>query len=132
MTVPAAQSAAISLVKSASLRQFSLPGTKITYRFKVTNTGNVTLNPVIVTDPLKSLSAISCPKTSLAVKASATCTATYKTTRADVARGFIRNTATAIGTASSGRKVAAKPSVRIGVREAPKPPIGPSGPQVTG
>ncbi len=38
----------------------------ITYSYDVTNSGNVTLNPVYVTDPMSGLSAISCPATSLA------------------------------------------------------------------
>ena len=73
-------------------------GTPVTYSYKVTNTGNVTLNPVTVTDPMAGLSAISCPSTTLAPRASETCTATYTTTQADVDAGSITNTGTATGT----------------------------------
>ena len=37
----------------------------ITYSYLVTNTGNVTLNPVTVTDPMTGLSAINCPTSTL-------------------------------------------------------------------
>ena len=38
---------AITLVKSASITSFAAAGTPITYSYLVTNTGNVTLNPVV-------------------------------------------------------------------------------------
>lgn len=66
VTVPATQTPAIKLVKSADMSSFSKPGTTITCSYKVTNSGNVTLSPVTVTDPLTVLSGISCPATSLA------------------------------------------------------------------
>ena len=43
---------AISLTKSASITSFAAAGTPVTYSYLVTNTGNVTLNPVTVTDPM--------------------------------------------------------------------------------
>jgi hypothetical protein len=79
----------------------------------VTNTGNVTLNPVTVTDPMTGLSAVSCPATKLAPGATETCTATYKTTQTDVSKGAITNTATATGTGPTGTKVTATSSVTI-------------------
>ena len=63
----------------------------------VTNTGNVTLTAVGVTDPLPGLSAVTCPVATLAPAASTTCTATYTVTQADLDAGSIVNTATAIG-----------------------------------
>lgn len=65
-------------------------------RTLITNTGNVTLNNVTVTDPLVGLSAISGnPIASLAPGANATLTATYTITQADVNNGNVTNTATA-------------------------------------
>ena len=61
----------------------------------VTNTGNVTLHPVTVTDPMPGLSAVTCPDATLAPAAAETCTATYTTTQADVDAGSITNTGTA-------------------------------------
>ena len=38
------------MVKSASVVNYSAPGTAITYSYKITNTGNVDLTAVSVTD----------------------------------------------------------------------------------
>ena len=98
-TVPAVQSPAISLVKSAVQLSFTGPGQTINYNFDVTNTGNVTLTAIAVTDTdLPGLSAITCPQPTLAPGASETCTASYVTTQADVDAGAVTNTATAHGT----------------------------------
>ena len=97
-TVPAVQSAAITLVKSAAPASFTAAGQTITYSFAVTNTGNTTLSSITVTDTdLPGLSAITCPHSSLAPAASETCTATYATTQANLDAGSIKNTATAQG-----------------------------------
>ena len=101
-TVTTLQSPAVTLSKSSDPSSFSAPGTTITYGYHVTNTGNVTLNPVIVSDPMSSLSAISCPTASLAPAEDEICTATYTTTQADVDRGSVTNTGTATGTPPAG------------------------------
>ncbi|GEP36083.1 hypothetical protein NSZ01_38510 [Nocardioides szechwanensis] len=83
-------------------------GDTITYGFKVTNTGNVTLNPVTVHDPLFGGTSpnVTCPTGAVAPGASITCTSkTYTLTQADVNAGKVDNTATATGTAPSGVKV---------------------------
>jgi hypothetical protein len=38
--------------RTANVTSFSTSGTKIIYRYEVTDTGNVTLKPVTVTDPM--------------------------------------------------------------------------------
>jgi uncharacterized repeat protein (TIGR01451 family) len=95
---------AISLLKSASQKAFTAAGQTITYTYVVTNTGNVTLTPVVVTDPLPGLSTIACPSAvvTLAPGGTVTCKATYTTTQADVSHGSIPNTGTATGTPPSG------------------------------
>jgi uncharacterized repeat protein (TIGR01451 family) len=102
----------ITLLKSANLASF-LAGQTVDYSYLVTNTGNVLLNPVVVTDPMTGLSAITCPKTSLAPSATETCTATYLTTTADQRAGSIENTGTATGTPPSGPNVTATSSVTV-------------------
>jgi uncharacterized repeat protein (TIGR01451 family) len=77
------------------------------------NTGNVTLNPVVVTDPMVGLSAISCPQSRLAPVATETCMARYTTTAADVTEGSIRNAGTAIGTPPTGPPVSRTSTVTI-------------------
>ena len=87
-------------------------GEKVSYHYKVTNTGDVTLNPMHVTDPMPGLSKISCPATKLAPGASTTCTATRTTTSADLGKRTVDNTGTATGTAPDGHKVQASPRSR--------------------
>ena len=101
-TPTTAPAPSLSLVKTADNTTFAVGGT-ITYSFLVTNTGNVTLNDVNVTDTFTTggsgtMSAITCPLTTLPVKGSTTCVATYVTTQADVDAGRIVNAATAHGT----------------------------------
>ena len=110
-TITAIQSPAITVVKSASPTSFSAAGQTIHYSFDVTNSGNVTLTSVRVHDTgLPGLSAISCPHTVLAAGASQTCTATYRTTAADVDAGSVTNHATARGDPPSGPAVVSAPS----------------------
>ena len=69
-----------------------------TYTFTVKNIGNVTLYNVIVTDPKVTVSGG--PLASLAVEAqptSATFTASYILTQADIDAGKVDNTATDLG-----------------------------------
>ena len=59
----------------------------------VTNTGNVDLVNVAVTDPLLG-GAVSCPQTTLSPGESMTCSAGYTVTQVDLDTGQIANTAT--------------------------------------
>ena len=71
----------------------------------VTNTGNVTLDPVSVDDP--TVGAVDCPVSSSAPGASTTCTATYVLTQADVDAGHVANSATVSGSPPTGADVTA-------------------------
>ena len=122
-TVPAVQSPLVMVVKSASPSSFSAAGQTITYRFAVTNAGNVTLAGVGVTDTgLPGLSAIDCPRSTLAPRASETCTATYVTTQADVNAGLVTNTATAHGRPPGRTTPVVSPPSTATVRALP--PVG--------
>jgi uncharacterized repeat protein (TIGR01451 family) len=110
VTVPAVQSPSISVTKTANVSTVSTVGQTVTYTFAVENTGNVTLTDVDVTDAQaapsldSSLSAITCvdssdsPVTngsfSLDPGATATCTATYTVTQADLTNGSVTDTGT--------------------------------------
>jgi hypothetical protein len=130
--VTSATEAGISLVKSASVTSFSGPGTGITYFYKVTNTGGVTLDPVVVADPMSGLSGMMCPNTSLVAGAQETCTATYTTTVADVTAGQITNIGMASGTPSTGPVVTATSNTVTIPFVAPTCFIGPWPAQLTG
>ena len=83
-------------------------GDTVTYEFIATNDGNVTLNNVVVVDPLPGLSALTClpvAGSSLAPAAQMTCTATYSVVQSDVDAGLIENTATVTGNAVNGSDV---------------------------
>ena len=51
-TVPVIQTPGIHLTKTASADSFSAANTVIVYSYQVTNTGNVTLHDLSVTDPI--------------------------------------------------------------------------------
>ncbi|MFD0411146.1 hypothetical protein [Kitasatospora sp. NPDC127116] len=90
------------------------PGQVLDYSYVVTNTGNVTLTGLSVTDTSFSGKGtppvITCPSTPLEPGASITCTATYTVTQADIDAGTITNTATATGTPPSGPPVTSPPA----------------------
>ncbi|MFC0656452.1 Ig-like domain-containing protein, partial [Mongoliitalea lutea] len=100
------QTPGIAVVKTARIggTGAGLEGEVITYTFTVTNTGNVTLSNVAVTDPLTGISAItlSSGTTTLAPTETAVFTATYTITLADINAGSITNQATATGTDPNG------------------------------
>ena len=75
----------------------------------MTNTGNVTLNPVSITDDHGRGRSAALART-LAPQASMTCTATYTVSQADVDLGRVDNTATASGTPPAGAAVTATDS----------------------
>ncbi|KIT14312.1 DUF7507 domain-containing protein [Jannaschia aquimarina] len=76
----------------------------VTYAFAVSNTGNVTLTDVTVTDPLASVTG---GPITLAPGQTDTrsFTATYTVTEADIATGFVENRAEATGRAPGGDPV---------------------------
>jgi uncharacterized repeat protein (TIGR01451 family) len=124
VTVPSAP--AITLTKSGSLDAGSTgaAGDTARYAFSVTNTGNVTLHDVTVTDPHPGLSAIdygTWPGNpgELAPGQSVTATASYLLTQADVDAGAVHNTATAQGTPPTGAPVTGDGSASIAVAPAP-------------
>lgn len=83
--------ATVALVKKATLLGCGV-GSQIQYTFEVTNTGEVPLTNIVVTDPM--IGAISgSPIASLAAGATATLTANYTITAADVALGRVVNSA---------------------------------------
>ena len=114
LVIPIEQTPELTLVKSASPVSYDHVGQVITYTYKVTNTGNVTLTgPISVAD---NKVAVTCPATSeLAPGASITCTATHAVTQADLDAGRIVN----IASATNG-SVTSRPDV-VGVGAVAEP-----------
>ncbi|MFK7743893.1 MAG: SdrD B-like domain-containing protein [Roseobacter sp.] len=93
----------VALIKTADTSALSSPpeaGETITYNFEVTNTGDVTLTNITITDPLPGISLSGGPIASLDPGASdiGTITATYVLTQDDVDATEVVNQATASGT----------------------------------
>ena len=110
---------AISLEKSGAL-----DGDEVAYTFTATNTGDVSLTNVSITDALPGLSEISYgawPGASgvLAPGQSVTATATYTLTQADRDAGVVENTATVVGTPPTGDPVTDEDDVDVPVPQAP-------------
>ena len=95
----------IELVKSvasvASVGATGILDDEITYSFTVTNTGNVTLTDILVTDPI--LGTVTCIATSLIPGASTTCSAgVYVITQTDIDNGGVENSASVSSEAPGG------------------------------
>ena len=97
----------IELDKSVDPEVFTTAGETLTYTFAVTNTGNVSLSGLTISDPMPGLSTPVCAPVALGGTLPAgddtTCTATYTVTTADIDAGADKlNTATATGTPPAG------------------------------
>src|SRR5215210_6005683 len=92
--VPGVKTPALSIVKTATEQSFDEVGDVVHYTITATNTGNVTLANVTVTDPkVSNLVCSPVAGSSLAPGAAMTCTATHTITQADLDAGHYANTA---------------------------------------
>ncbi|WP_406245416.1 hypothetical protein ACI7YT_10155 [Microbacterium sp. M] len=111
VTVPVAPGPAIDLRKTSSLDKGagSVAGDQVTYSFTATNTGNVTLTGVSISDELEGLSEIvyTWPGDAgvLTPGESVTATASYTLTQADVDAGSVDNHALVTGNPPTGDPV---------------------------
>ncbi|WP_285462408.1 hypothetical protein [Agromyces sp. NBRC 114283] len=126
--IPQDAAPGITIEKSASPESTGAAGDEITYTFRVTNTGNVTLTDASVTEGDFSgtgeLGPIVCPDgaASLSPGEFVDCTAGYTLTQADVDAGGVTNSATASGTPpNSGDPVTSEPDdARVDIPPAPE------------
>ena len=96
----------LTVNKDASPLTFLVAGDTIAYTVVATNTGNVTLSDVTVTDPSLTLACTpTVPVATLAPGDSISCSGTYTATSADVTAGFHTNTAEASGEDPDGNPV---------------------------
>ena len=82
LNIPITQNPSMTVVKSSATTNLSAPGT-VNYSYLVTNTGNVTLTGIGLSDDNDN-NDMSCPATTLAVGANMTCTATHTFTQAEL------------------------------------------------
>jgi LPXTG-site transpeptidase (sortase) family protein len=108
-TVVIAQNPGIMLVKTGTLNlgadNVATAGDVITYAFTVTNTGNVTLTNVTVSDPLITILGVPIALLVPGASDSTTFTGSYILTQADINSGAFTNIATASGTPPTGGDV---------------------------
>jgi uncharacterized repeat protein (TIGR01451 family) len=114
--VHAIQRPAISIVKTASVHSFDAAGLLITYFYRVTNTGNVTLTAAARD---KNAAPVVCPRSVLPPGRSMTCRSYHFVTAADVAAGHIPNVGIATGKAPDGTEVHADDPLNIPEVHAP-------------
>ena len=109
VTIPLMESPAISILKTAIFNDlnsdgFAQAGETITYSFSLTNTGNVALSNVTVTDNLAGLvlTGNAIATLGVGVTNSIAYSATYPITQTDINFGSVSNQAIAQGTSPSG------------------------------
>ncbi|SER02655.1 DUF7507 domain-containing protein [Pedobacter rhizosphaerae] len=95
--------ASFTFEKSISGTVPTVAGAVLNYNLKVTNTGNVTLSNIVVTDVNATVSGL--PIATLAPGASVTLTASHVLTQADVNAGKVTNQASAAAKDPQGRDV---------------------------
>ncbi|MFE7469070.1 CARDB domain-containing protein [Streptomyces sp. NPDC057499] len=104
----------LSLEKSVSPASVDAAGQRVTYSFRVTNTGTTALHGLqIVENGFTGTGGspeVSCPVTTLAPGAGTTCTAAYTVTQADIDAGAVDNTASAAALAPDGQDVGSERS----------------------
>src|SRR6185503_16367134 len=95
VTTPGDQNPALSIDKVDTTGTYDSVGDVISYTIKATNTGNVTLHNVVVTDP--NVGDLSCtptlPVADLAPNGEINCTASHTVTQADIDAGSFLNAA---------------------------------------
>ncbi len=110
---PLDQSASLALAVTAPVTDTNGDGATdlgdvVTWTFRATNTGTVSLSGMRIDDP--SVDGISCSSTHLAPGATATCTAAHTVSAADVKAGSVTTTATATGVDPGGAAVTSDPA----------------------
>jgi len=97
VTIPADQTRALDLVKTAVTTDFDTVGDVLDYTYTVTNTGNVTVQfPIEISDDrITSVTCDALPAGGLLPSDELMCRASDVVTQADLDAGFVTNTATA-------------------------------------
>src|SRR5690606_13973504 len=91
-----AQSPSLTISQSVTSAGPYTTGDAIAYEFVVANTGDVTLSGIVVNDAQLDDAAV-CAASTLAPGESTTCTGSHTVTAAEVAAGYVHDSATATG-----------------------------------
>ncbi len=123
VTVTAVQSPALSLAKSVTPTVVDDAGDAVAYSFLLTNTGNVTLASLSVSELVFGGSGgvplATCPAGPLAPTASVTCTAGYTFTQDDMDAGSVTNTAVAAAEFDGSGVLSASSSATVTATQTP-------------
>ena len=117
-TVDGTQSPAFTLAKSAVDTDFAMVGDTLDYEYLVTNTGNVEITGIAVSDD--KISSITCPVTALMPTETVICTGTYAVTQADIDAGTVTNIAEATGIPAGGTLASAGDTETVGGTQSPE------------
>jgi gliding motility-associated-like protein/uncharacterized repeat protein (TIGR01451 family) len=109
--IPICSNPAIAIVKTGLFEDtnengFAQVGEKINYTFTVTNTGNVLVTNITISDPLAGLILTGNPIASLAPGVTIKLTGVYTITQVDIDAGKVTNSALATGKDPKGKEVA--------------------------
>lgn len=131
--IAVAPAPSLAISKSASPTTVSAVGQSISYSFLVTDTGNVAVGDIAVTDTQSAPAGVltappACPDPTLEPSGTETCTASYEVTLADLEHGSISDSAVATGMYLSS-PVSSLPSTAVvsAIVPAPAPVPGASG-----
>ena len=116
----AGDSPSIDLVKSADVATVDAVGDFVTYRYVATNSGDVALTDVTITDPQPGLTALVCDRTApvtLDPGQTVTCEAIRTAAQDDFDAGQIVNVGTARGMPPSGPEVSDTASVTVAAHQ---------------
>ena len=101
VTVVGTQDSQLALEKTSDDKEVTEAGQVVTYNFKVTNNGNVTIKNIVLDDPMLG-GTIELDKTTLAPGESITVSKEYTVTQEDLNNGEIINVATVTGETPGG------------------------------
>ena len=116
-TVDGSQSPMLTMVKTALDTDFAALGETLDYEYLVTNTGNVEINNIVVSDD--KISAVTCPVTSLMPTETTVCTATYVVIQEDLDAGSVTNIAQVSGTPAGGTLAPAEDTATVDGSQTP-------------
>ena len=117
-TVDGLQNPMLTLVKTALDTDFAALGDTLDYEYLVTNTGNVEISNIVISDD--KIVSVTCPVTSLMPTETTVCTATYVVTQEDLDAGSVTNIAAVSGTPAGGTLAPAEDTETVDGTQTPE------------